>query len=301
MNKRLAAAAFLILLALPAPAWLQSLYPFQDKPLDVPYVPSKPEVVSEMLRMAKVGKDDLLYDLGCGDGRIVITAARLFGTRGVGYDIDPERIKESKANADEAGVSHLVKFFEQDIFEADFREATVVSLYLLTSVNLRLRPKLLSQLRPGTRVVSHNYAMDIWKPDDSAVVMVNDQSHNVYLWIVPANVSGTWEWAWAEGDKKVAYSLKLEQHFQWPTGELKAGGVVWDIRDVSLKGSELQFKAETGEGGKTRTMAFSGRVNGSSLEGSAVMGGPGSRGNRSWRAKRNPVTMKPLDTEGPAY
>ena len=299
MNTRLAAGVCLILLTVSAPAFPQVFDSLQDKPLDVPYVPSKPEVVSEMLRMARVGKDDLLYDLGCGDGRIVITAARLFGTRGVGIDIDPERIRESKENAVEAGVSHLVKFFEQDIFEADFREASVVSLYLLTSVNLRLRPKLLSQLRPGTRVVSHNYAMDTWKPDDSAVVMVGDQSHNVYLWIVPANVSGTWEWTWVEGDRKVPYALSFDQHFQWPAGQLKSGNTVWDLRDVRLTGTELQFKAETEEGGQTRMMTFSGRVGGNTLEGTAVRGG--SAGGRNWKAKRNPVTMKPLDTEGPAY
>ncbi len=301
MIKRLAAGIVLCLLVLPGPLFLQSLLPLQDKPLDVPYVPSKPEVVSEMLRMAKVVKDDLLYDLGCGDGRIVITAAKLFGTRGVGIDIDPERIKESKENAAEAGVSHLVKFFEQDIFEADFHEATVVSLYLLTSVNLRLRPKLLTQLRPGTRIVSHNYGMDTWKPDDSAVVMVNDQSHNVYQWIVPANVSGAWEWTWAEGDRKVAYSLNLDQHFQWPAGELKTGGQVWNLRDVSLKGNELQFKAESDEGGKSRTMAFSGKIMGNTLEGTATAGGLPASGARPWKAKRNPASMKPLDTEGPAY
>src|SRR4030066_124981 len=122
-----------------------------------------------MLRLAIVTKNDLLYDLGCGDGRIVITAAELYGTRGVGLDIDPDRIQESKENAAKANVGQLVKFQEQDIFQADFHEATVVSLYLLTSVNLRLRPNLLAQLRPGTRVVSHNYAMDTWKPGDSAV------------------------------------------------------------------------------------------------------------------------------------
>ncbi len=301
MIKRLAAGLFLCLLVAPAPVFLQTVFPGQERPLDVPYVPSKPEVVAEMLRMAKVNKDDLLYDLGCGDGRIVITAASLYGTRGVGIDIDPERIKESKENAAKAGVSHLVKFFEQDIFEADFHEATVVSLYLLTSVNLRLRPKLLTQLRPGTRLVSHNYGMDTWKPDDSAVVMVNDQSHNVYFWIVPANVSGAWEWTWTEGDQKVACSLNLEQHFQWPAGELKADGKVWNLRDVSLKGNELQFKAEREDRGKTQTMAFTGKVVGNTLEGTAVTGRAGNPGGRPWKAKRNPATMKPLDAEAPSY
>lgn len=301
MKKSLIVGLLLCLLAAPGPVYQQGLLSAQEKPLDVPYVPSKPDVVAEMLRMAKVTKDDLLYDLGCGDGRIVVTAARLYGTHGVGIDIDPERIKESKENAAKADVSHLVKFFEQDIFEADFREATVVSLYLLTSVNLRLRPKLLTQLRPGTRIVSDNYGMDTWKPDDSAVVMVNDQSHNVYLWIVPANVSGAWEWTWAEGGEKVPYTLKFEQHFQWPTGELKAGGVEWNVRDVSLKGNEIQFKAEREERGKTRVMSFEGRLVGNAIEGTAVTKGEPSASARVWKAKRNPVTMKPLDAGEPGY
>jgi SAM-dependent methyltransferase len=301
MKKPLVIGLFVGLLAIPGPAYLQDFLSSQEKPLDVPYVPSKPEVVAEMLRMAKVTKDDLLYDLGCGDGRIVITAARLYGTHGVGIDIDPERIKESKENAAKAEVSHLVKFYEQDIFEADFREATVVSLYLLTSVNLRLRPKLLTQLRPGTRIVSHNYGMDTWKPDDSAVVMVNDQSHNVYMWIVPANVSGTWEWTWPEGNRKVTYELKFDQHFQWPSAELKAGSQSLSVRDVSLKGNELRFKAEREERGQTQSMSFEGRILGNSMEGTALMKGAPPSSARAWRAKRNPATMKPLDAEESGY
>jgi predicted RNA methylase len=135
------------------PVFLCGQLELQQKPLDVPYVPSRPEVVAAMLRMAKVSKNDLLYDLGCGDGRIVITAAELYGTRGVGIDIDPERIQESKENAAKAKVEHLVKFLEQDLFQADFHDATVVSLYLLTSVNLRLRRDCWPSW-PGTRIVS---------------------------------------------------------------------------------------------------------------------------------------------------
>jgi len=289
------------LVASAGPVFLRAAFSPQEKPLDVPYVPSKPEVVAEMLRMARVAKDDLLYDLGCGDGRIVITAAKLFGTRGVGIDIDPERIQESKENADKAGVSHLVKFFEEDIFEADFREATVVSLYLLTSVNLRLRPKLLTQLRPGTRIVSHNYGMDAWKPDDSSVVVVNEMSHNVYLWIVPANLSGTWEWTWAEGAGKVPYTLQIEQRFQWPTGELKDGSASWNLRDVRLTGNELQFKAEPEGGGNAQEMTFQGRLAGNTLEGTALIKGEPPANARAWKAKRNPVTIKPLDGDESGY
>jgi SAM-dependent methyltransferase len=268
----------------------------QEKPLDVPYVPTKPEVVAEMLRMANVGKDDILYDLGCGDGRIVITAAQLYGTHGVGIDIDPDRIKESNENAAKANVTHLVKFIEQDLFEADFHEATVVSLYLLTSVNLRLRPRLLNQLTPGTRIVSHNYAMDTWKPDQSSIVIVNEQTHNVYLWIIPANVSGIWEWTWTEKSQNIPYELELEQLFQWPSGKINVGGAELPLTDLVLTGDKIQFKAEKEENGKLLIMVFEGRVRGHTIDGSVEIQGEALRNKRAWKAKRNPATVKPLDS-----
>jgi tRNA G37 N-methylase Trm5 len=156
----------------------------QQRP-EVPYVPTDDRVVAEMLSVANVGKDDVLYDLGSGDGRIVITAAKKFGTRGVGVDIDPERVKEANENAVKAGVSDRVRFVQQDLFQTDFREATVVTLYLLPSVNMRLRPKLLSDLKPGTRVVSHNYDMGDWTPLKTIVVTLPEDTHTVYYWIVP--------------------------------------------------------------------------------------------------------------------
>jgi SAM-dependent methyltransferase len=147
---------------------------------DVPYVPTPDAVVSKMLEMAKVGPKDVVYDLGSGDGRIVIAAAKK-GARAVGVDIDPERIAESNANARSAGVTKRVKFVQQNLFDTDFREASVVTLYLLPGVNMKLRPKLLTQLRPGTRIVSHSFNMGEWKPARSEVV----DGANVYLWIVP--------------------------------------------------------------------------------------------------------------------
>jgi SAM-dependent methyltransferase len=132
----------------------------------VPYVPTTEPLVDYMLELAKVGKDDVVYDLGCGDGRIVITAAKRFGARGVGIDINPERIKEARANAREAGVEDKVKFMVGDLFKANFRDATVVMLYLLPDVNVALRPQLWRQLKVGTRVVSHDYHMgDEWPPE----------------------------------------------------------------------------------------------------------------------------------------
>ena len=147
---------------------------------DVPYVPSPDAVVTKMLEMANVGPKDVVYDLGSGDGRIVIAAAKK-GARAVGVDIDPERIRESNENARSAGVTKRVKFIEQNLFATDFREASVVTLYLLPGVNMKLRPKLLTELRPGTRIVSHSFNMGDWKPAQSAVV----DGANVYLWIVP--------------------------------------------------------------------------------------------------------------------
>ena len=158
--------------------------------LDVPYVPTPEAVVEAMLSMAKVTKDDVLYDLGSGDGRIPITAAAKFGTRGVGIDLNPVRVAEAKDNAKQAGVADKVKFIEGDIFEADFSEATVVTLYLLPGVNLKLRPTI-QAMKPGTRVVSHNYDMGDWKPEDSKKVTVEGTDHYVYFWRVPEKKQGS--------------------------------------------------------------------------------------------------------------
>ena len=148
---------------------------------DVIYVPTPPEVVKAMLDTAKVTSKDLLYDLGCGDGRIVIEAARTYGARGVGVDIDPQRIKEAQANAAAAGVTDRVKFIEGDLFETNLRPATVVTLYLLESLNMKLQPKLVTELRPGTRIVSHAFSMGPWTPDQS----LNVAGRRVYLWTIP--------------------------------------------------------------------------------------------------------------------
>ncbi|HEX8195394.1 MAG TPA: class I SAM-dependent methyltransferase [Pyrinomonadaceae bacterium] len=155
---------------------------------EVPYVPTKELVVDKMLQMADVKGSDVLWDLGSGDGRIPITAAKRFGTRGVGVDIDPQRVKEANENARKNNVTDKVRFIEEDLFNVDFSEATVVTLYLLPEVNLRLRPKLLDSLKPGTRIVSHNYDMGNWQPEKVEVVKTSDNDdHIVYFWRVPEN------------------------------------------------------------------------------------------------------------------
>jgi SAM-dependent methyltransferase len=149
---------------------------------DVPYVPTSNAVVEAMLQLAKVTKNDVVYDLGCGDGRIVITAAKKYGATGTGIDINPQRITEAKKNAAAAQVTDKVKFVEADLFETDFSEATVVTLYLLPAVNLKLRPILLKQLKPGTRIVSHAFDMGDWKPEETQEV----NGSTIYFWTVPA-------------------------------------------------------------------------------------------------------------------
>jgi ribosomal protein L11 methylase PrmA len=145
---------------------------------DVVYVPTSFDVVTQMLKLAEVTSKDVVYDLGCGDGRFVVTAARQFGARGVGIDIDPERIKEARELAKRTGADDRVRFIEGDLFEADISEATVVTLYLLTRLNLKLRPKLMKELRPGTRIVSHAFDMGDWKPEKTESV----GGSTIYLW-----------------------------------------------------------------------------------------------------------------------
>ena len=152
-----------------------------DRSPDVIFVPTPQEVVEDMLRLANVQKGDVLYDLGSGDGRIPVTAAKLYGVRAVGIDIDPERIREAQENARRNGVEHLVKFRNDDLFEADFRDATIITLYLLPDLNLKLRPRLLSELKPGTRIVSHQFDMGTWKPDKK----LESNGRSVYFWVVP--------------------------------------------------------------------------------------------------------------------
>jgi SAM-dependent methyltransferase len=177
-----------LILMIAAAAFPQTAQP--KKPLDVPYVPTTPEAVDAMLKLAEVKKGDVVYDLGCGDGRIVITAAKNYGARGVGIDIDPQRISEANANAKREGVEKLVRFEENDLFQANFKDATVVTLFLLSSVNQRLKPKLLAELKPGTRIVSNTFDMGDWKPEKEFTVPNTDDdaflSHHLYMWTVPA-------------------------------------------------------------------------------------------------------------------
>ena len=272
----------------------------QDIQLDVPYVPTRYPVVDEMLRLAGVTKADVVYDLGCGDGRIVIGAAQKFGCRGVGFDIDPERIKECLENARKAGVTDKVRFVQGDLFQADFHEATVMPMYLLTTVNLKLRPKILRELRPGSRVVSHNFGMDNWKPDAHTTVRIEDVEHDVFLWIVPANISGSWAWSAVLEGKPVDFKLDVTQKFQFPEATAKIGGKDAAVKDIKLDGDSIRFVLEGFVEGKAAVLAFEGKAFLNDIAGTIQGRIEGRDAASAWKARRNPATQKDIDDE-PAW
>ena len=248
------ALALILVFASPAAA-------VPEDELDVPYVATPMPVVDRMLEMAELGPTDYLIDLGSGDGRIPVAAARR-GARALGIDIDPMRIDEAHAAARLAGVEARARFRRQDLFETPLREASVVTMYLLPEINLRLRPRLLTELRPGTRVLSHNFAMGDWQPDESEEIGAS----RVHMWIVPATVGGSWSLRLADG---TVLALELEQRFQEVRGTL--GGD--PIRDANLRGTDFRFTADTISGARL----FRGRVADSSIEGEPGSGWTASR------------------------
>jgi len=274
---------------------LQMANPGQEKPLDVPYVPTPPEVVEKMLRLAEVNQADLLFDLGCGDGRIVITAALRYGTKGMGVDIDPQRVQESRDNAAANKVEHLASFREQDIFKTDFSDATVVSMYLLTKINLRLRPSLLTELRPGTRVVSHSFSMHEWQPDKTERVLVDKIFHPIYLWIIPSNMTGSWNIIEPHRSAGNRARLKIEQLFQVVTGLYASGTESIPLREVYLSGNKIQFSLESKTDQKLTVKKYHGQIQGNSIKGTITYKQGNQTKTLNWLAERNPATIRPLD------
>lgn len=244
---------------------LGSVAAFAQAPkLDVIYVPTPQAVVDRMLAMAEVKPTDFVIDLGCGDGRMVITAAQKYGARGYGVDIDPERIHEANQNAHQAGVTDKVTFKIGDLFKEDLGKANVMTMYLLTDINLRLRPKILDELDPGARIVSHAFNMGDWEPDQQDTV----DGRSIYFWYVPAKVAGKWQVT--DGERK--FTLELNQQFQKVSGKADVGGQVVDVTDGRLKGAELVFTVNVG--GKAQE--YRGRVEGDQI---TAIGG-------DWKARK---------------
>jgi SAM-dependent methyltransferase len=268
----------------------------QEPTPEVPYVPTPEEVVMEMLNMAGVTQNDTVYDLGCGDGRIVITAAKVFGARGVGVDNDPNLIRESNENARKAGVADRVRFIEQDLFMTDIREATVVALYLLPELNLQLRPKLFRDLKPGSRIVSHEFGMGDWKPDNMGKVprvklyyhpnIPHEKDTCFYYWVIPANAEGIWRWTLSTPSGGRDYALGLVQKFQEIRGTAYVKERDFPIAAARLVGDHLSFTLTENTDKEEVVMQFKGRIRGDDIAGSVeVQGGPFA-GSYTWAAKR---------------
>ena len=248
---------------------------------DVHFVPTESTMVRAMLNVAKVGKNDVVYDLGCGDGRIVIAAVKEYrAKRGVCVDIDPVRIAESQRNADSAGVAQRITFREGDLFEMDLRDATVVTLYLLPALNERLRPKLFRELRPGSRVVSNSFDMGDWKPDSILNGNPASQFFNyAYYWLMPADVGGTWRVKVKDGG---GYTLGLEQRYQHVTGTASGGEDKAELSEFVLKGDSIRFVISD-------SVRFAGRVSGERAEGKVT----GAGKSQSWKAERTARGKRP--------
>ena len=259
--------------------------------LDVPYVPTHRQAVNEMLKLAKVTSDDFVIDLGCGDGRIVIAAARDYKARALGIDLDPRRIRESNRNAKKAKVTDMVEFRKGDALQTDVRQASVVTLFLLESVNVRLRPRLFAQLKPGTRVVSNSFNMRDWKPDKQ-ISHPKAFSNVIYFWAIPAHVGGTWTWQNKLTGKQIPDSLKLEQEFQAVQGAVKSSdGAEVPIAEASLAGKELSFTVTLGKGKEKAVVAYSGTADGETLQGTQEWRGGPHAGKYPWVAKRKAVDI----------
>ena len=261
----------------------------QEKELDTPYVPTPQAVVDRMLDMAQVKASDVVIDLGSGDGRIMITAAKRHGARGFGVEIDPRLVKRSNEEAKRVGVAERVKFLQQDLFNTDFHEAAVLALYLLPDVNIALRPKILAELKPGTRVVSHDYGMGEWRPDAQETVPAPDKTVGtrkesmVYLWIVPARIEGEWIFELGSGGKTRRTRLVLKQRYQFVSGsvELTGQGDV-QVSDGRLRGDEVRLVLPPGALDRG-PVELVGRVTGDSLNGTVRRG---EREVANWSARR---------------
>ena len=255
---------------------------------DTPYVQTPQPVVDRMLEIAKVGKGDYVIDLGSGDGRMVITAAKKHGARGFGVDLDRKLVALANRNAKKAGVADRAVFYQRDLHETDVSAASVMSIYLLPEVNLMIRGRLLATLKPGTRIVSHDYGMGDWAPDylteiDAPGKTVGiGQRSKIYYWMVPARASGRWRSQLVLDGKPVEFELQLQQNFQMVEGTLAAGGRNGRIEKGRLSGEQMDFRAVV----RGQQYDFTGRMTRNMVEGTARVTRNGATREAPWSATR---------------
>jgi len=255
----------------------------QESPvqLEVPYVATPQVTVDEMLRLASVGPQDFVLDLGSGDGRIVITAAGKFGARGLGVDLDWRLVLQGEENARQAGVADRVRFLEQDLFKTDLGQATVITAYLLPFVMLRLRPALL-ELKPGTRIVSHDFDFGDWRPNQKTSIR-----KNVFLWIAPARAAGRWQARLELPPVERLLELELSQRYQEVSGHARLNGVPSQVWEMKLVGDRLSFVVvDSTDRENEASFYFDGRVSGNVIEGELTRGVGAGRSVTRWRAVR---------------
>ncbi|HLF39563.1 MAG TPA: class I SAM-dependent methyltransferase [Burkholderiales bacterium] len=285
-------AAAALLVALPA----LSLAADQHPHADVPFVPTPPGVVDAMLGLAGIGPEDFVIDLGSGDGRIVIAAAKLRGARGTGVEIDGALVWDARREAQRKGVAGRVEFIEQSLFLSEIGQATVITMYLSPRLMMQLRPRLFAELKPGTRIVSHDFDMESWRPDARVTVPVPDKpygpsSSEVYLWIIPANAAGAWRWRSSDGAAAVEYELTLSQTFQMLEGKALIGGQPGRLEGGGMRGAEIRLMLTAEVGGRTLRHEFSGRVDGDAISGRVKLPGGGELDWKATRVRRGSIQL----------
>jgi hypothetical protein len=266
-----------------------------------PYVPTPQVIVDRMLQMAKVGPTDFVVDLGSGDGRMVRTAAKALGASGFGVDIDAELVERSNEAAKREGIASRAVFYEQDVFKADIRKATVVMLYVLPEMMVELRPKMLSELSPGTRIVSHDYHFREWVADGRVTFDVPEKKESVgfsqtslYLWIVPAAVGGRWRVEYAGVKPAGPVTLQLNQLFQNVNGTAMVGGRSTELANLRLRGNVFEFALDTGAKAGGDRYTHRAKITGDTLHGEVLWGaGPAPKRYR-FKATRLEAPDTPL-------
>ena len=271
MNPRSLALSGLFLLAAAPTAFAADLQPSKDAG---PYVPSPQSVVADMLKVAEVGPADFVVDLGSGDGRIVLTAAKVFGAQGFGVEIKDELVQRSNEAARREGLAERVKFIKQDLFKTDISQATVLTMYLLPDTVNMLKDKFLAELKPGTRIISHDYPLSGWIPEKYVQMDLEDKvqisgvtTTLIYMYVVPAKVAGNWSAKMPAAVSRQIATLQLKQQLTRVSGSARLDGKEVPLEDVKLRGDRLSFKV-TGRKGE-----FTGQVKGRSIEGTVDAGG----------------------------
>jgi Methyltransferase domain len=262
---------------------------------DAPYVSTPWNVVDALFKIGGVGAGDYVVDLGSGDGRIVISAAKKLGARGMGVELDANLVRNARRDAEQQGVSDRVTFVTEDLFFVDLGKATVVTMYMSEAVNLRLRPSLF-KLKPGTRVLSHDFDMAQWQPDDKLTVPVPNKPYgapksDIFLWVVPANFSGTWTWRMPIEGINQDYQVVFEQKFQVAEGRGRVASQVAPLGDVKIRGDRISFIMGATIQGKTTWRDFRGRISDDTITGTVVTVVEGDTVHQSqepavWRATR---------------